>query len=118
MAASCSWDRPVLARRKTAPTLRRPEDSKGKIAIANGRTEEARGQRLEAGTPQPPTFNLVQPPIMTRKAIVSAAFATAVLGVALVASQSASPSSRSTSLPRTVDGRPDLQAVWNFSSLT
>jgi hypothetical protein len=55
---------------------------------------------------------------MARKAIGGTAFATAVLGVALAASQSAPPSSKSSSIPRTADGRPDLQAVWNFSSLT
>ena len=40
---------------------------------------------------------------------------TAMLAPALVAAQ---PASGGTSIPRTADGRPDLQGVWDFSSLT
>jgi len=55
---------------------------------------------------------------MTPAQIGGTALATAVLCVALVSAQSGPSSSRTTAVPRTADGRPDLQAVWNFSSLT
>jgi hypothetical protein len=62
---------------------------------------------------------------MTRNTIGGAVLATAVLCVALVASQSAPPTPRSAaaprasaSVPRAADGHPDLQGIWNFSSLT
>ena len=55
---------------------------------------------------------------MSREQIGGAALATVVLCAALAASQSAPSSTRTAPVPRTSDGRPDLQAVWNFSSLT
>jgi len=55
---------------------------------------------------------------MTRRRIALAALVTATLCVALAASQSTPPATKSASAARTVDGHPDLQAVWNFSSLT
>jgi hypothetical protein len=55
---------------------------------------------------------------MSREQVGGAALATVVLGVALAAFQSGPSSTRTASAPRTPDGRPDLQAVWNFSSLT
>jgi hypothetical protein len=54
-----------------------------------------------------------------RKQIAGTALVTAVLCAALAASQSStSPPTRSAAVPRAADGHPDLQAVWNFSSLT
>ena len=55
---------------------------------------------------------------MTRQRIAVAALVTATVCVALAASQSTPSAPKATSLARTADGRPDLQAIWNFSSLT
>src|SRR5262245_57481150 len=56
---------------------------------------------------------------MTRERIGGAALITIVLCIAVATAQSSSPQiPRSTSVPRAADGHPDLQAVWNFSSLT
>jgi hypothetical protein len=57
--------------------------------------------------------------MMTRQRIGGTVLATAVLCGALAASQSSTAQTpRATSEARTADGRPDLQGVWNFSSLT
>ena len=55
---------------------------------------------------------------MLRQWIGGTALAAATLCVALTAAQSQPPSTRGAPVARAVDGRPDLQAIWNFSSLT
>jgi hypothetical protein len=54
---------------------------------------------------------------MTRGLIFGTA-ASFTLFVVLAAGQAARPPAKVTSVPRTPEGHPDLQGVWNFSSLT
>jgi len=55
---------------------------------------------------------------MNRQRIGGTALAALSLSVVLAASQAAPQPSRSAAVARTPDGHPDLQAIWNFSSLT
>jgi hypothetical protein len=54
----------------------------------------------------------------TRLRICGAALAAAFVCVVLSASPAGLQSSRTGAVPRAADGHPDLQAIWNFSSLT
>jgi hypothetical protein len=54
---------------------------------------------------------------MTRGLIFGTA-ASFALFVALAAGQAARPAAKAGAVPRTPEGRPDFQGVWNFSSLT
>jgi hypothetical protein len=59
---------------------------------------------------------------MRRRLIGGTVLGVAVLCLTLAAAQSAPPaakaSAKASSVPRAADGHPDLQGVWNFSSLT
>jgi hypothetical protein len=55
---------------------------------------------------------------MRRQLIGGIVLALAVLCLRLGAAQTAPPAAKASTVPRAADGHPDLQGVWNFSSLT
>ena len=55
---------------------------------------------------------------MKRQLIGGTVLGVAVLCLTLAAAQSAPPVAKASAVPRAADGHPDLQGVWNFSSLT